>query len=161
MSSIRTNIRANVATLISGITEAGGYNYDWGSVNQSNPALTTYPCASVYLGAEEAEDDSNQSFADSYMCRASMRIVVDVKVPAPSSPIDFSSDTYIDDAIDDIKRVIGRNPSLNAAGNTPPIYIGMEEPEAYSTGSQFIIKRTTLNWIVPYVQSRTEPTQQP
>jgi hypothetical protein len=161
MKSIRTKIRENVATIIQGITIAGGYNNDWGSVNQTNPALTTYPCASVYVGAEDPAADVNTSFSDSYQPTAKLAIVLDVKVTKPTSPTDFSSDSIIDEAIDDIKRAIGRNPSLNGAGTLPPLFAGVEEPAPYSTGSMFVIKRTKILWDVPYVQSRLEPSQQP
>jgi hypothetical protein len=159
---IRTKIRANVSALIAGMRVSGGYHSDWGSINQMNPALSTFPCAIVTLGPEQSEEDDNSSYADSYRCAAEMSIEINVKAPAISSPVNISVDTIIDNAMGDIKRVIGRNPSFNSAGNTPPIYLGSDDPEEYATGGVISgVKRIKMNWLVPYVQSRTEPTQQP
>lgn len=157
MASIRTNIRSAITTAILGMKKADGYAYDWVTVQQPNTALGGFPRALVYLGNEVCNDTDGGTIQHSYQCTCDVVIEVEVKLSAKTAVPMFAIDSYIDDAIDDLKRLFGKNPSLNGVGNLPVLFVSMEVAE-FASGDTFVSKKFMTNWSITYMQSRTEPT---
>jgi len=65
---ILTQIETNMQTLIEGMTVAGGYNYNWGTVNQRDYAKCKFPSAVIDLEPEELNmDEAGGMQADAYL----------------------------------------------------------------------------------------------
>ena len=171
MSSIRKTIRDNVATLIGAMRYSDGYNLDWSPCNQIDvpvryvfvdEATQRYvyvPHAMVTLGDEECVDDDNAAWSGSYTNEITLQIRVDAPQVLESINPNFSIDDPIDYAIDDLKRLFGKNPSANSAGCLPIMYKGAKKAEMYKTGDIFLPKYIETEWLVRYVQDREEPSQ--
>jgi len=157
MASIRTNIRDAITTAIKGLKKADGYTFDWSTVQQPNTALGGYPRALVYLGGESCNDTDGGVHQHAYMCNCEVNIEVEVKMTAKTAVPMFAIDSYIDDALDDLKRMFGKNPSLNGVGNLPVLFSSMEVSE-FASGDTFVSKKFVSIWSITYSQLRTEPT---
>lgn len=157
MAAILTTIAANVSTLIDAMSIATGSTYDWVTPNQPDDTLTSYPRAMVFFDSEECNDRDRGTSNNVYASVASMRIVVDVAIPSETPVPQMAAYPYCHDAVDDLLRLFGKNPSLLSGGSLPVKYDGFEI-EDYASGDYFVVKRITTNWLVPYTRCRTNPT---
>lgn len=158
MSSIRTTIRDNIANLILSMTKSGGYNADWQTVQQDEVTLGGWPRATVHLGEETSTDTEDGTFHEVYNCTADVLVNIGVKLTTKKANPQYEIDDMLNEAIDDIKRMFGRNVSIGGAGTLPILYVSCSTPE-YATGDVFVTKTSTMTWTISYLQCRTEPSQ--
>jgi len=158
VSSIRTTIRDNIADLILSMTKVGGYNADWQTVQQDDVTLGGWPRATVHLGEETCNDAEDGTYHQVYACSADVMIDIGVKLTTKSPNPQYAIDDLLDEAIDDIKRMFGRNLSIGGAGTLPLLYVSCSTPDL-ATGDVFVTKTATMTWTISYLQCRTEPSQ--
>ena len=158
MPSILTTIESNMATLIGSMRIANGYNYDWGTVNQPDPALCDFPRAMVYVSDEVGNDDPEGAWAGAYWNDATFTIAIDAPIDVITSVPEVSANAKLNDALDDLKSLFGSNPSLSDAGNLPVLYKGSTR-EMYRNGDWFLPKHLLTTWSLRYIQDRSNPSQ--
>jgi hypothetical protein len=114
MSARITTIAGEIATLISGMTTAGGYNYTWGTINQADRArVSSYPCALIRYNTESAVDGIAGLYG---MQNAEFVISVDYKItPSVTVQPEFTADAALDNALADLLKLF----SLNSTGYLP------------------------------------------
>jgi hypothetical protein len=140
------------------MTVAGGYNADWQTVQQDDVTLGGWPRATVHLGEETSNDAEEGTYHQVYACSADVLINIGVKLTTKAANPQYAIDDLLDEAIDDIKRMFGRNLSIGGAGTLPPLYVSCSTPD-YATGDVFVTKTATMTWTISYLQSRIEPSQ--
>ncbi|MDR2728510.1 MAG: hypothetical protein LBB56_05200 [Chitinispirillales bacterium] len=159
--SLISKMEEEIKELIGGISENGGYSHDWnGRVDiDVFPVDDTCPCAKVELTAEvnidESEADSaagpTGAFAEAYYNALNYKISIKGTLP---------DRTDLLMALDDLKKVFGKNYTLGDSGASAIMYRGFkfvkkdDKDNAHLEDGALIIES---NWIVRYYQSRTEP----
>lgn len=96
---------SQVATLISGITEANGFDYDWGSVNQSDMARMNYPSADIIWQGENliGTDDASGHYC---LCLAEIDIQIRCELDTISNTPRHAIDEEYSDKLSDVKHVL-------------------------------------------------------
>ena len=64
--TILSSIERGLAESIGSMTQGDGYNFDWGTVNQPDEALQTFPSAEIALEVENCLDDAGGIWSDAY-----------------------------------------------------------------------------------------------
>jgi hypothetical protein len=94
------------------MTVAGGYNWDWQTVNQPDEAIGDFPRALIASPAETCKDDPNGPNSQTYTNE--VLFVVDVKgSQAWSANANFTIRSNLRTALDDLKMLFGNNSSIN------------------------------------------------
>lgn len=137
--------------------EVDGYAFDWLCANQPDDNLATFPRALVYVREETCDDSDRGAWANVYWANAEVEIIADVQIPSETDVPEFSIDAYCDDALDDLLRLFGSNPSLSSAGSLPVAYKSCVADD-YVSGDYFLTKRISTKWSIRFTRSRTEPT---
>ena len=154
---ILTAIEEGMATLISGMTKGGGYYYDWGSVNELDKAVMTYPAAQIEVVNEENLDDETGAWSQTYLQAAYYSIRVWTRLveemPAPYWEIDKE----LNMALDDLKKLFGVNYHVSDKCDLI-MYKGMTR-EVIRTGDIFVPKSMLTQWRITYSQDRSDPSQ--
>lgn len=141
---------------ISGLTVAGGYNYNWGTVQERDVNKMQFPAAVVHLPDDEQNlDDPNGVHALSYYNRLPVHIqIYDELATQTEYPEDEIRLKYFT-CLDDLKKVFGTDFFLN--GNCEKImYRGARFVKARS-GDLFTPATLMSRWDVYYLQDRENP----
>lgn len=155
---ILTLAEAAMKSLVEGMTTDGGYNYNWGTVNEYDMALCTFPSATIELEPEELNiDEPNGAWAGAYYNEDTFRIIVRGKLSDEHTDPNFQADDLLNKALDDLKQVFGIDYHLSGTVNVI-MYRGCTRIIERS-GDRFIPKRLETRWIVRYLQDRQNPTQ--
>jgi len=154
---ILTQIEAAMKALIESTTVAGGYNYEWGTVNQPDLARCTYPTAEIILSSEVNLDEVEGAHANAYMNEAEFLI----RVTGENAAEDADSPVYAINAIhnlalDDLKKLFGTNYSLSDTADMI-MYQGMQRVTS-TAGDIFVPGHIETTWMVRYSQDRQTPT---
>lgn len=153
---ILTDIETQMATLITGIKIANGYNFTWGSVNEIDKSKWVYPAASIYVESEECEDDPEGAWSRTYLQKANIIIEVQTRLVNEETQPTFEIDKDMNKALDDLKKLFGTSYSVSGYCDIV-MYQGMTR-EVFQTGDLFIPKKMITRWMVKYTQSRTSPS---
>ena len=150
---ILTQIEEGIVDMIEGI-EPGLYSFKW-MVNEPDYAKATFPVANVYLEYETSLDDANGPDSDMYFQECSFRIDVMARAEQENDNPRWDIQRDLNKALDDLKRVFGRDYSVN---NTADIimYRGMNI-EYERNNDIFMPAKMVTRWIVRYEQDRQNP----
>jgi hypothetical protein len=109
-----TTVAGEIATLIGGMTTAGGYHFTWGTINEHDAAHSrSYPCALIRYKTEGAVDGIAGIFG---MQNAEFTITVDYKItPTLTVQPEITADASLDSALADLLRLF----SINNTGYLP------------------------------------------
>jgi hypothetical protein len=155
---ILTQIETNTAALIAAMTTAGGYNYNWETVNEEDLAKGEFPRACIYLEPEETNiDDANGISGNAYTNEAFFRIRVAGRLAEEKSTPMFEINKILNKALDDLKKLFGTNYSLG--GVCDWIWYKSSTRLPMKSGDIFIPKELDTFWLVRYTQDRQNPTQ--
>jgi len=152
-----TLIRREMASLVGSMTIVGGYNYDWGAINNRNYAIGNFPRAEFYCSEENVDEKEGTSSQD-YTNQADFEIRVAGKLTTSSTNPLFDINDVFDMATDDLKKVFGINNNVNDTCNVI-LYKGFKRTESSGSGDQFIPAKMTVRFKVFYSQDRITPTQ--
>jgi hypothetical protein len=108
MAARITTITGEIATLIDGMTTAGGYNYNWSQLNEPDKALqTSWPSAIVRYRKFSKADGIEGLYG---MCNAEITITIDQKItPSASVKPEFTADAALDNCLSDLMKLFGTN----------------------------------------------------
>jgi hypothetical protein len=108
MTARATTISGEIATIISGMTTVGGYNYTWGTINQADRArVSAYPCALIRYNTETAVEGINGLYG---FQEAEVIISVDYRItPTLTVQPEITADSALDMALADLIKVFGAN----------------------------------------------------
>jgi len=108
MSARATTIAGEIATLIGGMTTAGGYNYNWGTINQADRArVSTFPSAVIRYNTETAVDGIAGLYG---MQNAEVTISVDYRItPTLTVQPEMTADSALDNCLADLSRLFSAN----------------------------------------------------
>jgi hypothetical protein len=159
---ILTNIEAAIASLIGGMTTAGGYNFNWGTANVEDLAKVDdaqgFPVGVVYLEPEETNlDDPDGMDSRAYTNEAAFRVrVVGRMEEEETSPV-FEANKMLNKALDDLKKLFGTNYSLSGTADVMMYRsaVRIRKPNA----DIMVPSEMDVFFVVRYSQDRTTPTQ--
>ena len=156
--SILTKAEDNINILISGITVAGGYNYNWGTVNQNDLAKCTFPAAMAELDPEETNLDTPDGIhAGAYLNEAGFKIRIVGQIPQETTNPVYEINKVLNKALDDLKQVFGTEPGASLNDNVDLMQYQRSVRIGKMAGDIFIPKELETFWMVKYHQDRTNP----
>jgi hypothetical protein len=155
-TSILNDIESGMATLIAAMTRGGGYNFDWGSVNEIDRAKQTFPSAQITLTNETNIDEDGGAWGKAYYNYADYDILVVARLETEAASPVYEINKDLNLALDDLKMLFGSNYSVSGKCDTV-MYKGMER-KIERVGDIFIPKNMTTHWRVRYTQLRTSPS---
>lgn len=152
-----TTIETNIATLIQGMTIAGGYNFDWGESNVVDAALVAvFPNAQIYLLDIDNQDDVDTgAHAQSYRQLGTFRIVVRGKLASVSSKPKFAIHPEHNDALDDLLKLFGNNYSIDSSCDV--IFFRRASRDENQSGDVYSDSDLITSWDIYYQQDRVNP----
>ena len=154
---ILTRIRQAMEQLIGTMTKDGGYNFDWGTVNQRNYSIGDFPRAEVYCSEENVDIKDGLSSRD-YTNETLFEVRVACKLDKASKNPLFDIDFSFDLATDDLKAVFGLYNNVNGTCDEI-LYKGFKRTESAGSGDQFIPAKISVKFQVNYCQDRIHPEQ--
>jgi hypothetical protein len=108
MAARITTIAGEIATLIDGMTTAGGYNYNWSQLNEPDKAhQKTWPSAVVRYRKFSRADGIEALYG---MYNAEIIITVENKItPSTTVKPEFTADAALDNCLADLTKLFGAN----------------------------------------------------
>lgn len=154
-----SSAHSTMETLIAAMTTAGGYNYDWGTVNNEDMAQTTYPFAVIELEPEETNlDDPNGAHAGAYQNEAMFKITAKHQLSSEQALPKNAIKIVLLKMLDDLKKLFGIN--YYVGGYVDVImYRRSTWVEDTPSADRFVPLRLESWWAVRYTQDRQTPTQ--
>ena len=147
--------------LIKSMTQLGGYNYDWDTVNQLEYNIGTFPRIFCMAKKEVNLDSKNGLGSNDYTNEVNWEMHIVGMLSFPSDNPMFDIDDVLLPAIDDLKKLFGCPTSgvgYNLNGTCDSfLYRGFEND--YLSKDQFIPRDMITTWLATYSQDRTNPTQ--
>ena len=154
--SLLTQQANAIKSLIESMTVVGGYNFDWVNVNNRNYAIGDFPRAEIYYPNEENLDTVSGIGSRDYTNAVTFEIHVAAKLNVSSDNPIFEINEQLDLALDDLKMLFGRNPSINGTCDSF-LYRGYKR-EVKSV-DQFIPTKLITTFRAVYQQDRQTPSQ--
>jgi hypothetical protein len=152
MPSVREAIISNIVTTLSGMTIAGGYNFDYPQAQKlklSGQDLGTKPAIVVVVGGETKNQE--QYMTDLVVCTLEVWVFVWADHPAAQSAL--SSDELMDRYVRDIERALMADVTRgNNARDT--MIAGHEKVELAEGGGQMTVR---VDVFVEYQHIITDP----
>jgi hypothetical protein len=147
--ALLTTIAAELKTMLEYITVAHGYGVTFGSVNQPDMALMTYPSADITYTSENIVGDD--AMAQYGFCDVEFQIKLRVKHSDAEEIPQHEIDADMDTLLDAVKTKFGINSGALAITNktTYIVYKGFEKEFAKS-GDVFIPGVLITKWNVRY-----------
>lgn len=156
---IITDIENKAKTLIEGMTTAGGYNFDWGTVNEFDMTLQTFPSAEIFITRIDNLDLSNGGIhSNAYENEAFFEIRVRNQLSTETNDPNRNINTEFNKALDDLLEVFGLHTAVQDAGAQYFMFNGMRR-EYENQGDRFIPGVMITTWRARYSQDRQDPTQ--
>lgn len=152
-----TTIESNIATLIQGMTIAGGYNYDWGESNVVDTAkISVFPNAQIYLIDIDNQDDVDTgAHSQSYRQLGTFRIVVRGKLASVASKPKNAINAEHNDALDDLLKLFGNNYSIDSSCDV--IFFRRAVRDEQQSGDVYSDSDLVTSWDIYYQQDRVDP----
>jgi hypothetical protein len=155
-SSIIDNIELQMKVLMLGMTNAGGYNFNWSSVNEEDQAIGDYPRALMESPIENCIDDPVGGSQTSYTNEVLFIVWVTGLQFIDSNPNpNFTIRSNLRLAEDDLKRLFGINYQLNGSADN----IMFRGAQIFKGDNNDVQKPATMKtqWRVSYSQDRISP----
>jgi hypothetical protein len=149
-----------ITTLISTMTIASGYYFDWLTINNRNYAIGTFPRAEVYVASEENLDQLSGIGSQDYTNAVNYEIVVTGKLTFSSVNPFFDIISVHNMALEDLKKLFGSTNPINRSLNDTCdscLYKGMK-PERKAI-DQFTPTKIVVTLRVVYSQDRSDPSR--
>lgn len=157
MADMLSTIQSGLISALDNMTISGGYNSDYDSFQQDDLAkVTTWPLINVYMSPDERAL-SDQSSPNMNAIRNEVGFTLECfdKMPTEGSNTDFDVDYVLNDMLHDVKRCIGRNPTLGGLVE----YIGYRGSTRTIAAPDIMIpKRLIVTINIMYSQDSREPT---
>lgn len=161
MGDIITNIETNIKALIEGMTIAGGYNYDWGTINNIDETKQdVYPTAIVQLFQIQNIDEASGA-SGTISNRATFEIIIKARLTSEENIPLIAIHEEEQKAFEDLLRLFGNNYSLCVDGSPACHYIKFDEVlerERHETGNMFRPSDFITRWEIFYSQLSTNPS---
>lgn len=156
MAPIINSIYGQIKTNISGLTVAGGYSSDWGTVNEYDFNKMTFPAAVVTLPDEESnQDEAFGVHAQAYTNVVPIYIqIYDALATQETYPEDEIKLAYWQD-LDDLKKIFGTDFFLG--GHADRIMYRTAKFIKSRSGDIFTPATMMTRWDVYYTQDRIDP----
>ena len=161
--SILVQQKNTIINLIKSMTQLGGFNYDWDTVNQLEYNIGTFPRVFSMSKKEDNLDTVGGIGSNDYTNKVTWELhIVGMLTYSSDNPM-FDIDEVLFLALDDLKMVFGRNVysnpqgvgyNLNATCDSF-LYKGFEND--YSSTDQFIPRDIITKWEATYSQDRATP----
>lgn len=153
---ILTQIEENMSSLIQGM-QPGLYHFMWGSqsVNDTDLARVTFPCANIYLESDTSLDDINGSHCGAYYHESTYRIEVMAKLEEERENPRWAINAELSKAFDDLRKLFGRNYNINGTADTI-MYRDMQR-EFARNGDIFIPSKMITYWVIRWESDRQSP----
>lgn len=151
-----TTIAADIATGIGQITTAAGYGVTWGSVNQPDQALVTYPSAMIIYGGEQPIQALGLAPGATGVFRnVEFKIIIRVALSSTAAVPIYSIDAQLDTAL----RALSKRMAKFIDGSAPGTYLGVDafiefagaEREISRSGDVYIPSDLITRWNVKYM----------
>lgn len=153
--SIITLQRNAIKSLIPAMTITNGYNFDWVTVNQRNLALGFFPRAEVYNTIETNMDVLTGIGSMDYTNAGDWEIRLEGKLITSSDNPLFDIMDIEDKMIDDVKMLMGKNPSVS---NTMDSFLYKGFTREVKAVDQFTPRMIVTKWRSVYSQDRITVT---
>jgi hypothetical protein len=154
--SLLTRQALAIKELIETMSATNGYNLEWGTVNQRNYALGDFPRAEIYYPSEENLDTLAGIGSRDYTNAVTFEIHVAAKLNFSSDNPLFEINEQLDYALDDLKMLFGKNPSI---GGTCDSFLYRGYKRETKAVDQFIPTKMVTTWRAVYQQDRQTPSQ--
>jgi len=160
---IKTDIRNAIETAVKGMTQVGGYNFDWGNSSFNRDlALTSFPNFYVRIPTEENLDfEDGQTNFGAYDNMAIVELIVHCKQTDSALDPQRSGEDELDLAEDDLKKLFAdsgqQGSALGQVGATSFMYMGYET-EYFTSNSLYIPEKRIFKFRLQYTQDRQDPT---
>lgn len=162
---ILTQIETSMTALIKAMSICTGYNYEWDTVNEIDLAVGSFPRAVIdspielQLGVENNVDILNGANSQAYTNEVIFTIdVLGILAALPASENSyFAIRKELRKALDDLKMLFGRNPTVN---NTCDTIMYRDSKIAYIQRND-VLRPAGLktSWLCIYSQDRLNPSQ--
>lgn len=159
MAPILDTFESIAQSLIEGMTTGGGYNFNWGTVNNPDLAQVIFPTAWIFIEAERNIDVIDGAGAQSYRNEVDVRIEVMGEIATETAIPNWSINSIHNKALDDLKKLFGITANIHV-GNSIDVmmYQGMTREDPLPTsGDRFHPGKMITTWLARYYQSRTDP----
>lgn len=157
-SSILDNIELQMKVLILGMTKAGGFNFDWQTVNQPDEANGDFPRALIDSPAETNLDPTDGPNSQAYS--NDVLFVLRVKGnQAWSNNSNFTIRSNLRLAMDDLKKLFGPNGDSSVNGSCDEILYRSHQIMALNQNDIQRPGYLRSQWICKYSQDRSDPLQ--
>lgn len=163
---ILDTIETNIATLISGMTVIGGYNYNWGTVNEQDESIAIFPFCVInptdsLADRETNVDNINGISSLDYTNEVLITLLCKGELPVFDNNPLFAIRSTLRKALDDLKMLFGTYTQLQANGIAACdniLYVASQiEPLARNDVQRPAQLRSM--WKAVYAQDRKTPTQ--
>lgn len=153
---ILTQIEEAMASEIQAM-QPGLYKYTWGaqSVNETDLAKVTFPCANIYLDSDTSLDDPTGSHCGAYFHESIFRIEVFARLEEERANPRWAINAELNKAFDDLLKLFGRN--YNVSGTCDTIMYRDMQREFVRNGDIFVPSKMITYWIVRWESVRTDP----
>lgn len=133
-----TTIASDLATAIGQITTIAGYGVTWGSVNQPDQALQTYPSAVISYKSETNTEASAIAPGSIYVqTEAQFEVLIRVALTSTASVPNYTVDAALDTALSALKRRFRKF----FDGSAPGTSIGVDSYMEY-TGYERVVEKS-------------------
>jgi hypothetical protein len=153
--SVISKIERGMEDAIAGMSEGDGYNYDWGTVNQPDVALQTFPSAEIMLESETCLDDKEGVWSDAYELESIFVLRIRSDLQNETERPAYEINHELNRALDDLKKLFGINYHVTDSCDTV-MYMGATRvPDR--TGDIFRPAHMDVRFRVRYTQDRQNP----
>jgi hypothetical protein len=154
--TILSSIERGMQSLIEGMTQGSGYNYDWGSVNEIDEAKMTFPSAEITLEVENCLDDKEGVWSEAYEQEALYIVRVRAQLSNETERPSYEINTELNLALDDLKKLFGTTYHVSDSCDTI-MYVSTTRIPGRN-GDIFRPSHMDTRWRVRYTQDRKDPT---
>lgn len=147
-----TDIAAEIKTILQGITKTNGYSYDWGSVNQPDQALVTYPCADITYSEEKPDTSIPAAYGyDECTFKVKIKCALSTTTDVPIHAIDAEYDKIMSD----VKKVFRANYGYLALSKNAVIAYQGFTKDISKSGDVFVPGDVIATFTVKYQSTET------
>lgn len=148
-----TSMLAVMASGVAGLRVAGGYHYDWGTVNNEDEVQCTYPAASIMFAGETRVDNTDMSDSGEYTNRVAVQISSTNLIALDGNPF-YKVDETLAKMLWDLKRYFLKN--FHLTGTCELISYVSSTKEAVPQKDILLPARLLSVWSIRYCETETD-----
>jgi hypothetical protein len=161
---ILNDIELNIVQLIGTMCTSNGYNYNWStdSINEEDVVIGSFPRAVInpsdsLFDKETCIDTVSGLGTQTYTNRTYYTILVKGELPEFDSNPNFAIRQYLRLALDDLKKLFGKNYNVN--GTCANFLYQASQGEYLRRNDILRPAQLRTTWLAIYAQDRLDPTQ--